>query len=357
MPAETRIRPKMKITVDTRTIYMLPESEWARLVQGREIQLETYLIPPTEGMDDGVRKYLNSIIVYQLLRGKVEGTTPVDILKLPNVITREDAHSLLEMLGLSALSQVKEVKVSVKQLLVDGCFGSDVAMNTLREKNGRAYVRTLPSFEDYFGVKTLKALKESELTMEEIVECIRQRADKDDIDWGVLFEVLADQRPETEGWMYRIINDRLRRGGERNTIRSVADLRRKRRLSSSDSESDSEPAGKFVKFSDLPEHLEEGEEHPFPVPQLQDGSKAAAVMQTISQITGISPERSPKMACISRALQRREARYGASKHQLWTSLSKNMLCYVSSKLIPEEHVHMSLGVDDSAESPVSVILQ
>jgi len=346
----------MKISIDTRTINMLPESEWARLVQGREIQLETYLISPSEGMDDGVRKYLNSMIVYQLLKGKVEGT-PAEILKLPNVITREDAHTLFELLGLSALSQTKEIKASTKQLLVDACFGSDVALNTLREKNGRAFIRALPSFSDYFGaeIKTLKALKESSLTTGDIVACIQARQGQDDHDWSVLYEVLADHRPETEGWMFRIINDRLRRGGERNQITSVSDLRRKRRLSSSDSESGSEPAGKMVKFSELPEHLEEGQEHP--VPQLQDGSKAAAVMQTISQITGMSPETSPKMACIARALQRREARYGSSKHQLWTSLSKTMLTYVSSKLIPEEHVHVSLGVDDSVESPVSVIIQ
>jgi hypothetical protein len=346
----------MKVSINTRLINQLPEAEWARLVQGREIHLETYLIDPSEEMDDGVRKYLNSIIVFQLLRGKVEGT-PTEILKLPNVITREDAHTLFEMLGVPALC-TKEVKADTKHLLVDACFGSTEAMSTLREKNERAAKRAaaerLPQFEDYFGpgIKTLKALKESEV---DIVACIQARQGQDDIDWGVLYEVLGDQRPETKGWMYRIINDRLRRG-ERNQIQSVADLRRKRRLSSSDSESDSEPAGKMVKFSEMPEHLEEGEEHPFPVPQLQDGSKAAAVMQTITQITGMSPETSPKMACISRALQRREARYGASKHQLWASLSKTMLCYVSSKLIPEEHVHVSLGVDDSAESPVSVTI-
>jgi hypothetical protein len=349
----------MKISIDTRTINALPEPEWARLVQGREIQLETYLIPQTGQMDERVRKYLNSIIVYQLLRGKVEGT-PAEILKLPNVITREDAHALFEMLGLSALSQIKEVKVCVKHLLVDACYGCDVALNTLREKNERAAKRAaaekLPQFEDYFGgIKTLKALKESSLTSGDIVACIQARDGQDDIDWGLLFEVV-DEGME-KGWIFKIINDRLRRSGERNQIRSMSDLQsRKRRLSSSDSESGSEPAGKMVKFSDLPEQLEEGEEHPFPVPQLQAGSKAAAVMQTITQITGMSPETSPKLACIGRALQRREARYGASKHQLWTSLSKTMLTYVSSKLFPEEHVHLSLGVDDSAESPVSVTI-
>jgi hypothetical protein len=346
----------MKILCDTRTLLALPESEWTRLVQG-EIQLETYLIPQTGQMDERVRKYLNAMVVYQLLKNNVGTTDAREMLKEKGVLTREDAIALMELLGLSSLSKTKEIKLSTKTMLIDASFGCDVAMNTLNEKNGRAFMRTLPSFEDYFaGIKSLRALKESSLTSGDIVACIQAREGQDDIDWSVLYEVLADHRPETEGWMFRIINDRLRRGGERNQIKSVADLRRKRRLSSSDSESDSEPAGKMVKFEDLPEQLEEGQEHPFPVPQLQDGSKAAAVMQTISQITGITPEKSPKMACIARALHRREARYGSSKHHLWTSLSKSMLCYVSSNLFPEEHVHVSLGVDDSAESPVSVTI-
>jgi hypothetical protein len=347
----------MKISIDTRTINMLPEPEWARLVQGRNIQLETYLIPPTEGMDDGVRKYLNSIIVYQLLKGKVEGTA-ADILKLPNVITREDAHTLFGLLGLSALSHSKEHKTEIKTLLVDACCGCEEASLILIEKNERSAKRAaaekLPSFSDYFGteIKTLKALKESSLTTGDIVACIQAR-NQDDIDWGLLYEVLADQRPETEGWMYKIINDRLRRG-VRHQIQSVADLQngKKRRLSSSDSESDQQPAAKILRFEDLPE--EGVGEHP--APQLQDGSKAAAVMHTISQITGMFPETNPKMACIARALQRREARYGSSKHLLWTSLGKSQLLYVASKLIAEEHVHVSLAVDDSAESPVSVTI-
>jgi hypothetical protein len=357
-------------------LYSLPEGQWERMLMDKHgvTNLEKYLIPSSRLSDGSIRHYLNSVIVYTLLKQKdFNPDAPFDAgeaLREKGVLSKYDAYTLFQLQGLDNLI-TQEVKHATKLLMISSLLGStetirDEARDLLIEKNIRAGQRSeyILTYSDIFGYDTTnnreitscKQLKEAGMSVDQIMQCIQHALDDDIIDekddWNLLFEFMGSSElsPEQlETGMYKIIHDRLRKPvAKRMQLHSMEDVlsKKKKRAADSDTESSSTPKRR-KKFADI------SEDSVHEVPQL--GGKAAAVMQRLEQVTGLEAETNAKMAHIACHLAKKEAQ-AATKHELYMSgMSKDMLLYIAQTLIPEYRVTCNLSVAcDNVNRPIAL---
>jgi hypothetical protein len=360
----------MKIICDPQMLYSLPEEQWERMLMdkhGLTTNLDKYLIPSSRLSDRSIRHYLNSVIVYNLLKKKdFDANAPFEAgeaLREKGVLSKYDAYTLFQLLGMENLIQT-EVKHATKLLMISSLLGStetirDEARDLLIEKNIRAGARSADNltYSDIFGetdITSCKKLRESGMKVDQIMQCIQDALDgtidnNEKDDWNLLFEFMGSSElsPEQlETGMYRVIQDRLRKPvAKRMQLHSMEDvLSKKKKRADSDTESSTIP--KRRKFADI------SEDSVHDVPQLE--GKAAAVMQRIEEVTGIHACTNGKMAYIAKTLAKKEAQ-AATKHQLYSSMSKDMLLYIAHALIPEERLSCSLFCDmQNVDRPIAL---
>jgi hypothetical protein len=339
----------------------LGEAQWERMMMDKHgvTNLDKYLIPSSRLSDRSIRHYLNAVIVYNLLKQRdFDANAPFDAgeaLRQKGVLSKYDAYSLFQLLGMENLIQT-EVKHATKLLMISSLLGStetirDEARDLLIEKNIRAGARSadILTYSDIFGetdITSCKKLRESGMSVDQIMECIQDALDdiiddNEKDDWNLLFDFMGSELSpeEKETGLYKIIHDRLRKPvAKRMQLHSIEDVlsKKKKRAADSDTESSTSPKRR-KKFADISE-----EDSVYDVPQLE--GKAAAVMQRLEEVTGMDASSNGKIAYIAKTLMKKEGQ-AATKHQLYSSMSKDMLLYIAQALIPEERVSCSLTCD------------
>lgn len=339
------------------------------------VNLDKFLIPSSRLYDRSIRRYLNAVIVYNLLKQRAsdfdpEGAfDPEEFLRGKGSLSKYDAYALFQFQGMDNLITQQEVKHATKCLMITALLSEnethrDEARDLLIEKNIRAGQRaahmcTYVTYSDIFStdITSCKKLQEAGMGVDQIILCIQYALDHDVIldeereNWNLLFEFMGSSElsPEQlETGLYKIIHDRLRKPvAKRLQINSVEQVLSKKKKRASDCDTESSTSPKRRKFADI------SEEDSVHVPQLE--GKAAAVMQRLVEVTGHAwPCTNGKMAYIAKTLAKKEAQ-AATKHQLYSSMSKDMLLYIAHALIPEERLSCSLTCEmHNVDRPITL---
>jgi hypothetical protein len=266
-----------------------------------------------------------------------------EILQKKNILRKSDVQFMLSELpgNFPHLESLKEVKRSVKTLVIEAAFGSSEALQQLQEKEKNAGKDTLIGYKHVFGenIPNLSALK-ADLPLDIAIAAIY--SDESGIDWSLLKQWMDADMDESKklAGFYALVQDQLRVVGHRETMKTLEDVDAaltKKRSRGSGSDSDGAKRTKFSSLPDQKAHMIVDD------PSTDHG---LALWNKIASFCAHGTD-SIKMQYIKKTISRREQK-AATDHAIWMGLSKEMKLYVSDLMVAPPTVEA--GPEPAAEA-------